>query len=425
MKNAQPTAKVFAVIALLCGLATAIHGETKHDDSFAGQPRLILPPVVYATPGVECNIYFDNVILTLNSNNFAFNVTCSKGLQLHERWTFTPQLQDVGELPIVIEVRDENNTLVARGQSIVRVAGDAQSLKETTLLIVGDSLTEATTYPQEILDLSTVAGKAWLKMIGSRGAKNMPPTGALRHEGYSGWTAEAFATLRGAESRSGRYERGVTGSPFIYDDSEGKKTFDFARYCTDFNGGKGPDLITIGLGTNDIFSANDDTIDQTIDRMLSHYDALIDAMHKVRVDSFLGVQLPIPPATSQDGFRNYVGAGKQTRWQYRRNQHRLIERLIEHYGKHEGDHLYLIPVYLNIDAEHGFPTWSPPINSHLDQKITRVNNGIHPNESGYKQMGDEIFSWIATMRMASNDSVGSSRVDLQACKLEYSIVSPK
>lgn len=393
--------RLLVVIGLVAGMAAPTRGETKQDEFFGGRPRLILPPLIYAAPGVECNIYFDNIILSLNSDNFAFDVACSKGLQLRERWTFTPKSQDVGDLPIIIDVRDEENAVVARGRSIVRVASETKGAAETTLLIVGDSLTEASTYPQEILDLSKSGGATWLKMIGTRGVKNMPATGDLRHEGYSGWTAQAFATLGGAESRTGRYERGVTGSPFVYQDKDGKKQIDFGRYCTEFNEGKGPDLITIGLGTNDVFSANDNTIDHTIDGMLIYYDALVDAMHKVRADTALGVQLPIPPSTSQDGFRNYVGAGKQTRWQYRRNQHRLVERLIEHYGKREADRLYVIPEYLNIDAEHGFPTWSPAINSHLEQKMTRVNNGIHPNESGYKQVGDAIYGWIVNIRNAS------------------------
>ena len=43
--------------------------------------------------------------------------------------------------------------------------------------------------------------------------------------------------------------------------------------------------------------------------------------------------------------------------------------------------------------------------------------------AGLLQAG--LVDWISTMTYQAASGVGSSRVDLQACKLEYSIVSPK
>ena len=380
----------------------SLAAEPNDFEYFPGKVRLILPPVVYATTDVECNIYFDNIILTLNSANYAVYVTCPKGLQYQERWTFVPVADETGEYPIVIEIRDEANSLLARARSTIRVAGQKPAPEPATLLIVGDSLTEYSIYPQHILELSQQPGACPLRFIGSRGAGNMPPTGDLRHEGYSGWTAEAFTTLTGPVARSGFYKPGATGSPFIYEANDGTKSLDFTRYCQEFNGGKGPDLITIGLGTNDVFTANDENIERTIDVVLKHLDAMIDSMHKTRADTRLGIQLETPASSSQDGFRNYIGVGKQTAWQFRRNHHRLVERLIEHYGDRTADNVFVVPNYLNLDTVHGFPTWSPPINSRASEKMTRVNNGTHPNEAGYKQIGDAVYSWIANMLATSN-----------------------
>ena len=44
--------------------------------TFAGDVRLTLPPIVYATPGVEANVYFDNVVLVVNPANYVFDITC-------------------------------------------------------------------------------------------------------------------------------------------------------------------------------------------------------------------------------------------------------------------------------------------------------------------------------------------------------------
>ena len=86
---------------------------------FRADVRLTLPSAIYATPGLECNVYFDNVVLVLNRRNFAFDVTCDKGLQLAERWAFTPTVEECGDYPIAIEVRDETN-VVSRSRRVDR-----------------------------------------------------------------------------------------------------------------------------------------------------------------------------------------------------------------------------------------------------------------------------------------------------------------
>ena len=37
---------------------------------------LQLPPQIYAVPGIECNVYFENLVLTLKPDNYAFEVKC-------------------------------------------------------------------------------------------------------------------------------------------------------------------------------------------------------------------------------------------------------------------------------------------------------------------------------------------------------------
>jgi hypothetical protein len=360
-----------------------------------GRVRLLLPPVIYAVPKIETNIYFDNIVLVLNRDNYAFDVICDKGLQLAERWTLTPEATDVGEYPIQVVVRDETNSVLARGRSTVRVVPFEQKVPGlTTLLLVGASLTEYSIYPQQLLDLDKKDGYMLLRFIGSRGPNDAPPTGELRHEGYSGWTAEAFVTLHGPLSRSGYYKRPETGSPFVYETSAGQYQLDFARYCKEFNGGVGPDAITIHLMPNDIFTATDDTIEARVDKMLGYYDALIKEFHKVRANTRVGVVLPTPPSQSQDGFRNYRGAGRQTRWQYRRNLHRALERAIQKYGGREGEHIYLVPVYANFDTAHHYPTVTGPVNARASETAVRVNNGTHPAPEGYQQTADSIYCWL-------------------------------
>ncbi len=395
-----PTVLAALLLApLIPGTAPCAASESVHDaEHVAGRVRLILPPVVYATPGIETNVYFDNVVLTLNPDNYAFDVRCEKGLHLAERWAYTPSQSDVGEYPITIEVRDESNARVARGSSIVRVAA-AKTLSDRpiTVLMVGASFTEYSVYPQHVLDLSKADDEVTLRFIGSRGPGNMPPTGELRHEGYSGWTAEAFAARAGPLSRSGYHHRPGTGSPFVYTDPQGRTALDFARYCGEFNDGRPPDVVTIQVGTNDVFSATDQNIDAVIDRVFEHYDALIKAIASAGDRTRIGVLMVTPPSTSQDGFRNYRGTGKQTRWQFRRNLHRLMERMVSHFDRSDHPRVHLVPTYVNLDCAHHFPTWTSPRNARADESQIRVNNGTHPSEPGYEQIGDTIYAWIRSL----------------------------
>jgi lysophospholipase L1-like esterase len=390
-------------LAVGCAVLLATHSfarasQAKPDDrpNFPGEIRLILPPVIPAVPGIESNVYFENVCLVLNPANYAFDARSPKGVQWQDRWSYTPQADEAGDYPLVIEVRDATNKVIARASTVVHVVRpQTESEGFATVLMIGDSLTQAAIYPKQVYDLSIRDPYVLLKFIGSRGPDNLPPTGEVRFEGYNGWTAEAYATLQGSISRSGYFKRPETGSPFVYGNSAAASKLDFKRYCDEFNAGRGgPDFVTIMLGINDTFSSTDETIDQNIDRMLGYYDQLVAMIHGVRSTTKIGVAVVAPPSASQDGFRNYNGARKQTRWQARRNAHRLVERFIRQYGSRERENIYLVPVYLNLDTVSNYPTANTPRSMRSSEVVARVNNGTHPADAGYQQMGDVFFCWI-------------------------------
>lgn len=367
-----------------------------HESAFAGKVRLTLPPVIYATPGVESNIYFDNIVLVINPLNYIFDVTCDLGFQYDERWTCKPDAKEAGDHPITIEVRDESNAVIARARSIVRVADPAASSgHEVSLLAIGDShLQHDGTYLQDVLDLSKVDPSMHLTLVGCRGKGNKPPTDDLRHEGYNGWTAEAFATRNRPKPRTGEYIPAETGSPFIFMNDDNQPVLDFKKYCVQFNHGKPVDYVIIQLGGNDVWNCDDSDIDSKIDRVFGFYDMLIKMVRDYSSDTKIGVVMLDPLTRSQHGYRNYRADRKQTRWQYRRNQHRVNEREIETFGGREASNVYLLPVHLNIDCVHAFGTRALPLNARMPTTEPRVNDGAHLSPEGYLQMGDPIFAWL-------------------------------
>lgn len=382
---------LIALLVLSCTIAA--HATESASQSSPGAVRLTLPKTIYATPGIETNLYFDNAVLVANPANFIFDATCEKGFQYDDRWSFTPLGEDSGDYELLIAVRNDRNEVVAQARTTVRVSSPESDAKQVSLLALGDSHLQRDAYLQRVLDNSVDDPKLELKLIGSRGAGNKPPTTDLRHEGYNGWTAQAFVTRPGPKPRTGFYVPAETGSPFLFD-HDGQQQLDFRQYCRDFNEGKAPDFVVIQVGGNDVWRADDKTIDATIDMIVGYYDTLIQMVHDVSPATRVAITLLDPPSHSQHGFRNYKGTQKQTRWQYRRNQHRMVERQIEKYAGRDSENIFLIPVNLTIDCVNGFPLREYPINARNPTKEFRVYDGCHLSNEGYGQFGDQIYAWI-------------------------------
>ena len=374
-----------ALFLAVCGASILCAEDT--NKAHPSPVRLVLPPVVPAVVGRECNVYFDNVALVVNPANFVFDVTCLRGNQLADRWTWIPTEAEVGDIAWQLDVRDSENRIIATARTILRiVAANHGEEKSLTVLCVGDSLTHSSVYTQRLLDRSALPGNPRIKLIGSH---YLGEPGANRHEGYGGWTARRFATHYTGTARSGDYAK--RGSPFLYPDASGKPALDFVRYCQDVNQGSFPDLVTIFLGPNDLFSYTDETIEAGIDDVFVNLDLLIAMVQKANPTTRVALMLPVPPAVSQDAFGANYGSG-QTRWQYKRNIHRMVERLLTQYIDRPG--VSLVPTHLGLDCANNYPTARVKVNAVSEVEVTRQNNSVHPSELGYYQIGDSLFDWI-------------------------------
>jgi len=365
---------------------------------FPGKVRLALPENIYAVAGMECNIYFDNVVVAINPANYVFDASCpaqrkerddpGKGMALSERWTWTPKPEEAGDYSIQIEVVDESNAVVARGRSLVHVVpADAGSGKAISLLCIGDSITHAlNSYTGHLLELCKSPGNPRLRLIGGNQPDPARPENC--HEGYGGWSAERFVTQGSAIP--GDHTR--RGSPFLYPDAKGSPRLDFARYCREFSEGKAPDFATIFLGGNDVFFDTDQTIDATVEQVLGFYDKLIEMVLDFDGKTQVGILPQIPSPVEQNVFGISYGCMK-TRWQHKRNQRWLAEGILARYQGREKERIWVVPVDINLDCAHGYPTVSGPWNVHSDQAGSRQSNA-HPVTSGQRQVADALFAWL-------------------------------
>lgn len=368
----QPLLVTFAV--LIC--APSIDAADEHS------LRLTLPAEMYAVVGVDMNVYFDNVVLTETPESFRFTVSCDVGLTEKRRWHCMPTVDDVGSHQLAISVSDpEGKALAKKATRLIVVPADVGAGREVRILIVGDSLTHATAYPNEIARLLSREGNPRWRMLGT----HRPSSAAegVAHEGYGGWTWSRFVTKYEPEPDGTHRKR---SSPFVFLGKDEKPELNVARYFDENFKGERPDVVFFLLGINDCFGANPDdpaAIDDRIDRMLSPTGRLLDEFRKAAPDTDLAICVTTPPNARESGFEaNYKG--RYHRWGWKRIQHRIVERLLARYegqGAKEDAakaHLFAVPTQLNLDPVDGYPE----------------NNGVHPNGFGYQQIGASIYSWL-------------------------------
>lgn len=364
--------------------APAAEQSIAPEDLVAKNPlRAILPPDLYAVPGHEINVYFDNILLSSNFRMLHIDADCPRGRQGDERWYWTPAPEDVGDYTLTIKISTPDEVPCAEVSTTVHVVpADAGAQADITILNVGDSLTHAGYYPGELFILFQAEGNPTAKMIGNL-------TGRVEgsfHEGYGGWQWATFCT------RWTDGEDQYAKSPFLRLEGD-KPVLDFQAYCDKLNGGVGPDFLTVLLGCNDTFSASDETIEAKIDVMMGYADQLIAEFQRVSPGTQIGICLLVPPSTSQYAFGASYKAG-QTRWQYRRNVQRVIERQIEKFAGREDENIFIIPTYVNLDCENNYPGREEPVNARSTKTVFRQNNAVHPAPEGYYQIADSIYYWL-------------------------------
>ncbi|HYF35886.1 MAG TPA: amidohydrolase family protein, partial [Prosthecobacter sp.] len=339
--------------------------------------RLTLPPLWHGVAGVPLSLYFDNVVLTQEPGKLSFEIACDIGQTEARRWTVTPGKADVGDHAIEITVKDASGKILERAATILRIVpADAGEGRKLTLLMVGDSLTNATIYPNEIARLLSTPGNPKWQMIGTHKPSNA--AAGVVHEGYGGWKWSDFLSRWVEKPKDDRRASG--SSPFIFKGDGGKPALDFSRYFRDAADGLPPDVATFLLGINDCFRAKPDDpqdVERVIRETLDQAEKFITAFRKAAPRTAIAIGLTTPPNERQAAFQaNYKDS--YTRWGWKRIQHRLVEMMINQFKNREKEGIYLVATELNLDPVGGYPD----------------NNAVHPNAEGYAEIGASFYGWL-------------------------------
>jgi hypothetical protein len=192
-------------------------------------------------------------------------------------------------------------------------------------------------------------------------------------------------------------------------------TWDFGQYLTDSSISlSADDWVLIHLGLNDVFSY---TTDADLAAAISTIEGYMHSMiggaiayrGQVGTDSpesttirgavsgiRVGILLPIPPVTSQDGF-GYVYYNSYSRHRYRRNNQLYREWLISKFDNAamRAMGIYVVPVHANMDMTNNVSNEDVAVNARNSAVTkTRITNDRHPALSGYYQMADAVYSFL-------------------------------
>lgn len=342
----------------------------------ADELALTLPPEFYGVVGEPTAIYFDNIVLAKDSSPLKFSVECGVGQTQSKAWVCAPTEDDVGTHQLAVTVHDSAGKQISTAKTTFRVSRPIVAGKSLRVLVIGDSLTHASQYPNELFRLYNQNHGEPLLMLGTH-----HPAGAAEnvfHEGYGGWTWQRFVT-KYEPNPDGTYRK--RSSPFVFLNKDSKPALDVSRYIRENCKNDPPDVVFFMLGINDCFSAPTKKraeLDARITGVLSHGETLIKAFRQAAPDADLAVCLTTP-GNSRDGafVANYQD--RYPRWGWKQIQHRLVTRQVERYADRQDEHIYIVPTQLNLDIVDGYPE----------------NNAVHPNGHGYKQIGSTLYAWLA------------------------------
>jgi len=123
-------------------------------------------PCRVRVPGVPVSVYHDNVVLTETPDRYLFQFSCAVGANEIRRWTVRATDQEADHASSVT-VKDTAGKFLERGRTMVRISPqDSARARACPALIVGDSLTHATHYPNELALLLTGPGNPKTILIG-------------------------------------------------------------------------------------------------------------------------------------------------------------------------------------------------------------------------------------------------------------------
>ncbi len=351
-------------------------------ESAVEEVLVFLPEHIYVAVGRTIEIYNKQAIWAGNMDNFHV-LWSGVGKSMKRKWSLTGTPENVGDYELTLKVFDNKMNQVGMAITTVHIVSSVLSSPKI-ITAIGDSLTNTKAWQPELITLSS----GMISYQGTRGAVQNTPN--RTHEGRSGARASYYLGNNSytfdASGQVGNDGRTQDLNPFW---NPNTNQIDWQYYKSNYN--KNPTDLMIWLGTNGI--ALDST--QNVNDIKSFIDGLLstglDVPIYVVLTLYRGDQDGIGNQTGSDGYVANVSWKLQEDRKVFNLQANLYDALKDYTD------LHFIPVSLCHDSEYNFTPVgaSTPVNPRAWQTESLPSEATHPQQAGYFQIADIMFSVIA------------------------------
>lgn len=382
-----------------------------------------IPDSISNSMNEEFSIYYENIIYPY-SDVFDVEVISDYGANHKRFWRISNYEKD-DSFDVIFKVYAPYGKLVAE-KTVTMIPIKKHFSGKFDILCIGDSMTRSVTYMEHIQNK--------LYRVNFKGTRSF--NGILYHEGRGGWTLGKYLTSVGDDPSPFLFPVGVDnyyanmdfynltthpsdniycfsgyydypkiqkgevycskGCLYTYDGEKLSDNpeweFNFSKYIKRHNIGH-LDAVSFLFGANDMQISKYEETDAHVSQYIKNMNIMISSIREYDPDMKIIINMPIPGADQNAwGFKMCLGSEKR----YNYNMMKLSEAIIENYSSDKN--IFISPMAACIDRMYGFSSASRNANQYCEEKETFQSNWVHPNKTGYAQMGDALAAVIEKIR---------------------------
>lgn len=384
----------------------------------------------------EFNLYYENFIHPIYPWQDIV-IDCKYGKNYEHCWKITKFPADEKEFELTVKVYDEEGNIEAEKKTVIELY-DQDINTPFKILCVGDSITHHMIYPAHMQNR--------LKNVFTCGTRSYD--GHVFGEGRGGWRYEEYFNNHSIkEGERGPlkwvspflFPKGISGKEYFGDmeyylasKEENKSTccfngfefseikegqcyhkygklydhkdnlvadsveweFNFKKYL-ERNNIENLDAVSLLMGGNDLFPwEHYDGIKDVVSKYIENTKKFIKGIKDTDKNIAVIINLPLP-SSGQNAFANIHGC-VMTDKQYKCAMREGAKAILKEFEDVEG--VYICPMSHVIDTKNGFDSISIRENLYCDRQLEINGDPVHPNLSGYHQIGDALAGTVEMLR---------------------------